>query len=69
MAGTIEGGKKAEQSNKERHGQDFYKKIGTMGGSVKTRKGFALMSLEKRSEAGRAGGQKSRRGKKDVTNP
>lgn len=61
MAGTIEGGVKAAQSNRERHGEDYYKIIGSKGGSVKgVMKGFAL-SRERASAAGRKGGSVSRR--------
>lgn len=33
MAGNKEGGRKAAAVNKEKHGADFYKRIGRMGGS------------------------------------
>lgn len=36
MSGTIIGGKKAASTNYERHGEDFYKKIGKIGGKVST---------------------------------
>ena len=36
MAGNLIGGLKAAQSNKERHGADFYKKIGSKGGKLGT---------------------------------
>ncbi len=63
MSGTIIGGRKTAKTNKERHGEDFYKKIGHLGGSVKgVAKGFALMPREKRQEAGRKGGKTSKRG-------
>lgn len=64
MAGTREGGLKAYQTRIKKD-PDFYKKLGEMGGSApyKGKKGFASMSPEKRSEAGRLGGAKSRRGK------
>jgi len=61
MTGTLSGGKKASLVNKSRHGEDFYKRIGKIGGSRKVPKGFAAMSREKRVEAGRIGGTKSRR--------
>lgn len=32
MAGTREGGKKAAETTKERHGENFYQKIGGKGG-------------------------------------
>ena len=34
MAGTIEGGRKAAATNRLRHGEDFYKRIGGKGGSA-----------------------------------
>ena len=33
MSGTIEGGKRAVQTNRQRYGDDFYKKIGSISGS------------------------------------
>lgn len=33
MAGTVEGGRKAAETNKKRHGIDFYKINGAIGGS------------------------------------
>jgi len=33
MAATVEGGKKAAKTNKERYGEDFYKINGAKGGS------------------------------------
>lgn len=63
MAGTLTGGKNAAKTNKERHGKDFYAKIGRKGGSVKGIKGFAAMPREKAVAAGRVGGMKSKRGK------
>lgn len=62
MAGTINGGIKAAATNKEKHGDDFYKRIGSMGGRKKgIAKGFALMDFEKVQAAGRKGGYKSSR--------
>lgn len=63
MSGTRLGGKKAAATNKERHGENFYKEIGTKGGSVKhpdTRPFTTDSKLA--SEAGRKGGQLSKRG-------
>ena len=34
MTGTKAGGLKARNTIQEKHGKDFYKKIGTIGGSV-----------------------------------
>jgi general stress protein YciG len=61
MAGTIAGGKLAAQKNLARD-PDFYKRIGSRGGSkTGIEKGFSLMSYEKRAEAGRKGGRISKR--------
>lgn len=67
MPGNKEGGKKTAKTNYKRYGKDFYARIGAMGGSAKTNvpKGFAAMDPEKRKEAGRKGGQRSRRTKWD----
>lgn len=69
MSGTISGGKKAAQKNKELHGKDFYKEIGRKGGKRSTTGGFAsqkvgkdgLTGLERARLAGAKGGLKSRR--------
>lgn len=71
MAGTTQGGINAAQTNRKKHdkeykklyGMTFYQYIGSLGGKTPTLtpKGFAAMSPEKRSEAGRRGGQRSRR--------
>lgn len=60
MSGTRDGGIKAAQTNKERHGQDFYKKIGKAGGIKGTTGGFAS-NRELAREAGRKGGKRSKR--------
>jgi general stress protein YciG len=59
MSGTKEGSAKAAATNIRRHGKDFYKRIGHLGGSSpKTRPaGFATMSREAVSAAGRKGGK------------
>jgi len=63
MAGNSIGGKKAAAANKERHGDDFYSKIGTKGGSVKgVKKGFAA-NPDLARKVGARGGTISRRGK------
>lgn len=66
MAGTIDGGSKAAATNKAKYGDDFYSKIGAIGGSKKqTRpKGFAYSQangLNWHIEAGRKGGLISKR--------
>ena len=60
----VAGGKKASKANKAEHGEDFYKKIGAMGGksgkAQGTIKGFGLSS-ERARLAGAMGGRKSRK--------
>ena len=64
MAGTKEGGKKAVKTNKERHGEDFYARIGSIGGKKAdhSKGGFAA-NPDLARIAGKKGGSKSRRGK------
>lgn len=74
MSGTITGGKKAAQTNKVRHGSDFYAKIGAKGGKNGNTGGFYSSvcngcpwnsrSHKKAECAGAKGGTLSRRGKK-----
>ena len=61
MAGTKEGAKKAAKTNKERHGSDFYARIGKKGGKNGTTGGF-FANRELARTAGAKGGQISRRG-------
>ena len=74
MSGTINGGKKAAKTNKERHGKDFYREAGRLGGQVTgVKKGFAsgklcYCDLVKGGHtyprcAGKKGGMKSKRSK------
>lgn len=64
MSGTLEGGRKTVQTNYEKQGKDFYKRIGRKGGSVNHRETryFALHPEIART-AGRKGGLISKRGK------
>lgn len=62
MAGTIIGGLKAAKTNKERHGEDYYVKMGAIGGRLGHTGGFAA-NRELAKIAGAKGGRKSRRGK------
>lgn len=62
MAGTKIGGSRASKTNKERHGADFYKKIGAIGGKNGTTGGF-YANRELARAAGAIGGAKSKRGK------
>lgn len=66
MAGTKEGGKKAAATNRAKHGEDFYARVGAMGGRAGHTGGF-FANRELAREAGRKGGQISRRRKANVT--
>lgn len=67
MAGTKEGALKAAKTNKKRHGKNFYKEIGAIGGRNGHTGGFAA-NPELARIAGAKGGKISRRGpaKKNV---
>ena len=61
MSGTITGGLKAVATNKERHGSDFYVRIGAIGGrKTGVKKGFAA-NPKLASKAGKKGGRISKR--------
>jgi len=60
MAGTKEGGKLAVKKIKELYGEDFFQKIGAIGGKLGKTGGFAA-NRELAREAGRKGGRISRR--------
>ena len=62
MPGTIEGGRKAAETNRKRHGSAFYARIGAIGGKKGTTGGFAA-NRELARSAGRKGGLVSRRRK------
>lgn len=70
MTGTVIGGKRAAKTNKERHGEDFFVRIGRRGGKNGTTGGFGsdkvgkdgLTGAERARIAGRKGGKKSKRG-------
>jgi len=66
MAGTIEGGKKASKTNKEKYGNDFYANIGAKGGKKGTTGGF-YANRELARIAGAKGGKISKRTKKVTT--
>lgn len=59
MSGTPAGGRKAAAVNKARHGQDFYVRIGGLGGRKSRGGGFA-----KDSELARIAGAKGGRASK-----
>ena len=61
MAGTKEGAAKARETMYKKHGKDFYKKIGAIGGKHCGMKGFAL-NPELARKAGSKGGKISKRG-------
>jgi general stress protein YciG len=64
MAGNSIGAAKAKKTNLERHGENFFAKIGGKGGKVTgVKKGFAA-NPERARMAGKIGGAKSRRTKK-----
>lgn len=62
MSGTVDGGKQAAKTNKQRYGQNFYMEIGSMGGKKSSGGGFAK-DPELARRAGRLGGMRSRRTK------
>ena len=70
MSGTVEGGRKAYLTNIKKHGQDFYAKIGQMGGWRGHTGGFAsnkigpdgLTGYQRARIVGAKGGRISRRG-------
>ena len=65
MSGTRSGGLKAREANLKRHGKDFYKRIGAIGGrngrGPEYKGGFAANPALARI-AGAKGGRISRRG-------
>ena len=63
MPGTLAGGRKARDTNYKKHGEDFYKRIGSIGGKTPTTKpkGFAA-NPELAKKAGAIGGKRSKRG-------
>lgn len=66
MAGTLEGGKKAAATNRARHGDDFYRRIGKKGGQNGHTGGF-YANRELAKTAGAKGGRISKRRAKDET--
>ena len=67
MAGTSAGGRLTAITNKAKHGADFYKRIGAIGGKNGNTGGFAA-NRKLASMAGKIGGRKSRRTKKSDPN-
>ncbi len=64
MAGTPKGGRLAALKNKQKHGPDFYARIGKMGGKASKSGGFAAgeEGRKRASYYGAIGGAVSRRG-------
>jgi hypothetical protein len=62
MAGTKAGAIKARNTNYEKHGKDFYKRIGRKGGKKGHTGGF-FANRELARKAGQKGGKISKRGK------
>jgi len=56
MAGTVQGGKAAATTNKKKYGEDYYGRIGALGGK-KGRTGGFFANRELAATAGRKGGQ------------
>lgn len=71
MAGSIDGGKKAAETNKTKHGEDFYKRIGSLGGKKSSNGGFGSDKVGKDgltgSERARLAGAKGGKAKKGYT--
>ncbi len=63
MAGTAKGGRLAAEKNRKKHGEDFYARIGKMGGRRGHTGGFAAGSegRKRASYYGAIGGSISRR--------
>ena len=61
MAGTVEGGRKARNTNYKLYGRNFYREIGRKGGQNGHTGGFAS-NPELARIVGAIGGRKSRRG-------
>lgn len=66
MAGTKDGGIRAAMTNKEKHGDDFYREIGRIGGTKGRTGGFGQPGVgrERAMVYGAIGGAVSRRGYK-----
>lgn len=72
MAGSIAGGKRAAQTNRQKHGTDFYAVIGAIGGRLGRTGGFAshkigsdgLTGRQRAMLAGQKGGTISRKPRK-----
>lgn len=56
MSRHREGGLQAAKTNKERHGEDFYRRVGKLGGQTSTKGGFAA-NKKLAAKAGSKGGK------------
>ena len=68
MSGTLAGGRKARDTNKKLYGDDYYVKMGAIGGKLGRTGGFAA-GEEGRKRAriyGAVGGRISRKVKKEI---
>ncbi len=66
MAGTVAGARAAAATTKRIYGEDFYARIGALGGKKGKTGGF-YANRELARIAGAKGGRKSRRGKSVAT--
>lgn len=68
MAGTIDGGRAAAKTNKELYGEDYYARIGAMGGRKSRNGGFGQgeAGRERARKYGAIGGRISRKGKQSI---
>ena len=72
MSGTMQGGRKAYETNIRNHGPDFMRRIGALGGAKSRNGGFASATIGRDGMTGRErarifgaiGGKISRRPKK-----
>ncbi len=69
MSQTKEGGRKAAATNRAIHGEDFYQRIGALGGAAGKTGGFEYLvrkgQHERLAEISRKGGSMSRRRKRN----
>lgn len=71
IAGTKTGGQRAAQTNKRKYGEDFYKRLGAMGGGKSRTGGFGCQTVgadgltgkQRARIAGAQGGRSSRKPK------
>jgi len=68
MSGTVEGGKKAAVTNKERHGKDFYAKLGQRGRQAVANTDWFRSPAGKKhlSDVGRIGGLTTQQRKREA---